>query len=213
MVNVLFSVMIDVSMAILGVLHPDHAVGAVPVHRLRLRGVGLGIVIELAPNVVVVPAKAWSVPSLRVSGVRVGTVKAVFDITADHHRRGAVIDLLPRVARRRHRHGDFRGVGRANHQHRQSRLHLPAPHSGAGLVPRRALTPDCLVTTGPGMVTRNRSSELSMRTGSRVSFLSVAPMRRYPVPSSRSTVPPSGYGVTAAVRTGMRCAWTLTPHG
>ena len=45
------------------------------------------------------------------------------------------------------------------------------------------------------MVTRNRSSELSMRTGSRVSFLSVAPMRRYPVPSSRSTVPPSGYGV------------------
>lgn len=41
MVNVLFSAMIDVSMAILGVLHPHHAVGAVPVHRLRLRGVGL----------------------------------------------------------------------------------------------------------------------------------------------------------------------------
>ena len=34
-----------------------------------------------------------------------------------------------------------------------------------------------------------------MRTGSRASFLSAAPMRRYPVPSSRSTVPPSGYGV------------------
>ena len=36
-----------------------------------------GIVIELAPNVVVVPGEAIA----KVSGVRVGTVKAVFDIT------------------------------------------------------------------------------------------------------------------------------------
>lgn len=40
-----------------------------------------GIVIELAPNVVVVPGEGVVRAIAKVSGVRVGTVKAVFDIT------------------------------------------------------------------------------------------------------------------------------------
>lgn len=81
MVNVLFSVMIDVSMAILGVLHPHHAVGAVPVHRLRLRGVGLRHRHRAGAERVVVPGEGVVRAIAKVSGVRVGTVKAVFDIT------------------------------------------------------------------------------------------------------------------------------------
>ena len=60
MVNVLFSAMIDVSMAILGVLYPT---------------------MLWAPNVVVVPGEGVVRAIAKVSGVRVGTVKAVFDIT------------------------------------------------------------------------------------------------------------------------------------
>lgn len=76
MVNVLFSAMIDVSMAILGVLHPTMLWG-------QFLCIGLGcvaIVIELAPNVVV-PGEGVVRAIAKVSGVRVGTVKAVFDIT------------------------------------------------------------------------------------------------------------------------------------
>lgn len=77
MVNVLFSAMIDVSMAILGVLHPTMLWG-------QFLCIGLGcvaIVIELVPNVVVVPGEGVVRAIAKVSGVRVGTVKAVFDIT------------------------------------------------------------------------------------------------------------------------------------
>lgn len=77
MVNVLFSAMIDVSMAILGILHPTMLWE-------QFLCIGLGcvaIVIELAPNVVVVPGEGVVRAIAKVSGVRVGTVKAVFDIT------------------------------------------------------------------------------------------------------------------------------------
>lgn len=65
MVNVLFSVMIDVSMAILGVLHPTMLWEQFLCIGLGCVALAFGIVIELAPNVVVVPGEAWSVPSLR----------------------------------------------------------------------------------------------------------------------------------------------------
>ena len=48
---------------------------------LRCVALAFGIVIELAPNVVVVPGEGVVRAIAKVSGVRVGTVKAVFDIT------------------------------------------------------------------------------------------------------------------------------------
>lgn len=80
MVNVLFSVMIDVSMAILGVLHPTMLWEQFLCIGLGCVALAFGIVIELAPNVVV-PGEGVVRAIAKVSGVRVGTVKAVFDIT------------------------------------------------------------------------------------------------------------------------------------
>ena len=80
MVNVLFSAMIDVSMAILGVLHPTMLWGQFLCIGLGCVVLAFGIVIELAPNVVV-PGEGVVRAIAKVSGVRVGTVKAVFDIT------------------------------------------------------------------------------------------------------------------------------------
>ena len=57
MVNVLFSAMIDVSMAILGVLHPTMLWGQFLCIGLGCVALAFGIVIELAPNVVVVPGE------------------------------------------------------------------------------------------------------------------------------------------------------------
>lgn len=81
MVNVLFSVMIDVSMAILGVLHPTMLWEQFLCIGLGCVALAFGIVIELAPNVVVVPGEGVVRAIAKVSGVRVSTVKAVFDIT------------------------------------------------------------------------------------------------------------------------------------
>lgn len=80
MVNVLFSVMIDVSMAILGVLYPTMLWEQFLCIGLGCVALAFGIVIELAPNVVV-PGEGVVRAIAKVSGVRVGTVKAVFDIT------------------------------------------------------------------------------------------------------------------------------------
>lgn len=80
MVNVLFSVMIDVSMAILGVLHPTMLWEQFLCIGLGCVALAFGIVIELAPNVVV-PGEGVVRAIAKVNGVRVGTVKAVFDIT------------------------------------------------------------------------------------------------------------------------------------
>lgn len=80
MVNVLFSAMIDVSMAILGILHPTMLWEQFLCIGLGCVALAFGIVIELAPNVVV-PGEGVVRAIAKVSGVRVGTVKAVFDIT------------------------------------------------------------------------------------------------------------------------------------
>ena len=73
MVNVLFSVMIDVSMAILGVLHPTMLWKQFLCIGLGCVALAFGIVIELAPNVVVVPGEGVVRAIAKVSGVRVGT--------------------------------------------------------------------------------------------------------------------------------------------
>lgn len=80
MVNVLFSAIIDVSMAILGILHPTMLWEQFLCIGLGCVALAFGIVIELAPNVVV-PGEGVVRAIAKVSGVRVGTVKAVFDIT------------------------------------------------------------------------------------------------------------------------------------
>ena len=72
MVNVLFSVMIDVSMAILGVLHPTMLWEQFLCIGLGCVALAFGIVIELAPNVVVVPGEGVVRAIAKVSGVRVG---------------------------------------------------------------------------------------------------------------------------------------------
>lgn len=74
-------IMIDVSMAILGVLHPTMLWEQFLCIGLGCVALAFGIVIELAPNVVVVPGEGVVRAIAKVSGVRVGTVKAVFDIT------------------------------------------------------------------------------------------------------------------------------------
>lgn len=81
MVNVLFSVMIDVSMALLGFLRPTMLWEQLLCIALGCVALAFGIVIELAPNVVVVPGEGVVRAIAKVSGVRVGTVKAAFDIT------------------------------------------------------------------------------------------------------------------------------------
>lgn len=86
LVNLLFSAMIDVSMAILGFLNPSAlweqcacvVLGCVVLGCVVL---AFGIVIELAPNVVVVPGEGVVRAIAQVTKIRVGTVKAAFDIT------------------------------------------------------------------------------------------------------------------------------------
>ena len=80
-VNVLFSAMIDVSMAALWFFQP----GSLPV-RLGSLVVGcvilaVGISIEVAPDTLVVPGEGIVRAISQVSGKRFGTVKVYFDVT------------------------------------------------------------------------------------------------------------------------------------
>lgn len=68
MVNVLFSAMIDVSMAILGVLYPTMLWEQFLCIGLGCVALAFGIVIELAPNVVVVPGEGVVRAIAKVSG-------------------------------------------------------------------------------------------------------------------------------------------------
>ena len=81
LVNLLFSVMIDVSMAILGFLNPSALWEQCACVVLGCVVLAFGIVIELAPNVVVVPGEGVVRAIAQVTKIRVGTVKAAFDIT------------------------------------------------------------------------------------------------------------------------------------
>lgn len=90
MVNVLFSVMIDVSMAILGVLHPTMLWEQFLCIGLGCVALAFGIVIELAPNVVVVPGEGVVRAIAKVSGVGIGTVISAVLV-------GPIINIVNRV--------------------------------------------------------------------------------------------------------------------
>lgn len=81
LVNLLFSAMIDVSMVILGFLNPTALWEQCACVVLGCVVLAFGIVIELAPNVVVVPGEGVVRAIAQVTKIRVGTVKAAFDIT------------------------------------------------------------------------------------------------------------------------------------
>lgn len=80
-VNVLFSVLIDVSMGLLWFLQPvgwwQRALSVV----VGCAILALGNVIEVAPNVVMVPGEGIVRALSIVTGGRFGTVKVVFDVT------------------------------------------------------------------------------------------------------------------------------------
>lgn len=79
--NLLFSAMIDVSMALFGFLHPTALWQQLLCVVAGCVVLALGIVIEVAPNVIVVPGEGVVRALAIVTGVRYGTVKAVFDVS------------------------------------------------------------------------------------------------------------------------------------
>ena len=79
--NVLFSALIDVSMGILSFLQPE----LLPVRLICLLIgcliLAFGICVEVAPDTIVVPGEGMVRVIARVSGIRFGTVKVLFDCT------------------------------------------------------------------------------------------------------------------------------------
>ena len=80
-VNVIFSAFIDVSMNLLSWLQPDHIVVKLIALILGCAILGVGISIEVAPDVLVVPGEGIVRAMTQVSGKRFGSVKVVFDVT------------------------------------------------------------------------------------------------------------------------------------
>lgn len=79
--NILFSSAIDVSGAILGFLHPQALWERLLCVVLGCLVLAFGIVIEVAPNVIVVPGEGMVRALSIVTKVRYGTVKVAFDVT------------------------------------------------------------------------------------------------------------------------------------
>lgn len=80
-VNVIFSAFIDVSMNLLSWLQPDHIVVKLIALILGCAILGVGISIEVAPDVLVVPGEGIVRAMTQVSGKRFGSVKVFFDCT------------------------------------------------------------------------------------------------------------------------------------
>ena len=80
-VNVIFSAFIDVSMNLLSWLQPDHIVVKLIALILGCAILGVGISIEVAPDVLVVPGEGIVRAMTQVSGKRFGSVKVLFDCT------------------------------------------------------------------------------------------------------------------------------------
>lgn len=80
-VNVLFSGLIDVSMALLGFFQPE----TLPVRLISLLAgcliLAVGITIEVAPDTLVVPGEGIVRALSRVTGKPFGTMKVYFDVT------------------------------------------------------------------------------------------------------------------------------------
>ena len=80
-VNVIFSAFIDVSMNLLSWLQPDHILVKLAALILGCAILGVGISIEVAPDVLVVPGEGIVRAMTQVSGKRFGSVKVFFDCT------------------------------------------------------------------------------------------------------------------------------------
>lgn len=80
-VNVIFSAFIDVSMNLLSWLQPDHIAVKLIALILGCAILGVGISIEVAPDVLVVPGEGIVRAMTQVSGKRFGSVKVLFDCT------------------------------------------------------------------------------------------------------------------------------------
>lgn len=80
-VNLVFSVMIDVSTALLGFWHVTAMWQRVACVVAGCIVLGLGVVIEVSPNVLMVPGEGAVKALSTVSGVAYGTTKIIFDIT------------------------------------------------------------------------------------------------------------------------------------
>lgn len=80
-VNVIFSAFIDVSMSLLSWLQPDHIAVKLIALILGCAILGVGISIEVAPDVLVVPGEGIVRAMTQVSGKRFGSVKVFFDCT------------------------------------------------------------------------------------------------------------------------------------
>ena len=80
-VNVIFSAFIDVSMNLLSWLQPDHIAVKLIALILGCAILGVGISIEVAPDVLVVPGEGIVRAMTQVSGKRFGSVKVFFDCT------------------------------------------------------------------------------------------------------------------------------------
>lgn len=80
-VNIIFSAFIDVSMSLLSWLQPDHIVVKLIALILGCAILGIGISIEVAPDVLVVPGEGIVRAMTQVSGKRFGSVKVLFDCT------------------------------------------------------------------------------------------------------------------------------------
>lgn len=80
-VNLFFSACLDVSMSLLSFLQPEHFLARLVCLLIGCAVLALGISIEVAPNVLMVPGegtvKAFSI----VTGKRFGSVKVIFDVT------------------------------------------------------------------------------------------------------------------------------------
>ena len=80
-VNAVFSLAIDLSMALLGWLEPV----SLPARLVSLLGgcviLAFGLAVEVAPNVLVVPGEGIVRALARRTGLRFGSVKVAFDVT------------------------------------------------------------------------------------------------------------------------------------
>lgn len=80
-VNIIFSYCIDLSMSLLSVFHFDNLISQIIALLLGCIVLGLGISIEVAPDVLMVPGEGLVRAISTVANKRFGTVKVIFDTT------------------------------------------------------------------------------------------------------------------------------------
>ncbi|MBM6869025.1 YitT family protein [Pseudoflavonifractor phocaeensis] len=80
-VNLFFSACLDVSMDLLAFLQPEHFLARLVCLLIGCAVLALGISIEVAPNVLMVPGEGIVKALAVVTGKRFGSIKVLFDVT------------------------------------------------------------------------------------------------------------------------------------